>query len=927
MKFIRHLIILLAAVTLLAACQTNKSSGSLSQAKRFFASQEYDKAIQAYQKADKSTPNNVDIKMGLIQALATSAVSAYEEVDTRPEEDLDYRVELLNKADKHRNQAIQELSKVERLKPLDPQVQAPFTRPTQLLLPYDDSMKYSAQVKLYRETLSKHQGFVEKKSKEENTKRNAIIAEIEAVQAKTTASKDGAVKAYEAFQPYNKYTPYMAKAKSAKAETTQNAIDYYENEGLKALSSNKYTTATTQFNKAKAISSASHQAEAGLIAVTTKKQINAKKYPEAYDNLLKIESIHPQSAFYKKHMKNTRTRVVNDMLAKAAKLASSSDMNKKAKAFEIYRQAKPIAQADTSLTSKVRNAISSLQNKIGQELAARAVVLNQHNSMVYSSNVASLLAAAYGFSEESVQDYKWLAERANAVTSERQGLNFIYATRDGKANEFKPFSQWLDDEVYTALVKQELKGMKINSLEKLKHEASALSSNNALTSSEVPFDFAEVVFLLNITKHDVRESGRDRASYKASKYVSSQRMIPNPEYDKAREAITTAETSLAEVEELERKAFSQCQEMSQRAAQSGGFALDCTYGSMELEAAQSTLSKARNTFATTPKEVEEKITSDYKYEEYTIRVKGQIAATLSAYDRRTNNSYKIDQITLDIDKKGKLRQGVKESDATGIKNGEDNTPKLSQEIHELEKQIQEKIVAGIPVFLEQHRWQRFCTQAKRLESKRRPHLAADAYYQCLNTAKTSNADSKELAKVNASIQKYMGFSPDMVVKYGRNQDFQKFGQDITTPLSADEKNKIESRQTVTFLSNSQLSIKPLNMASVLPKQLAIEEKKAKQRKAQAAKLQKTKPKPTVTKTVTPPKAVKQSKPVVKKVAPKSVKPKSGPTVAKTVSQPAKKVVEKPAPVTPPTTNKPSVTAQEPQSDFDFDFDIVAPDDL
>ncbi len=925
MRFVGKLFLISALIMSLSACKTSSSTSSVNQAESFFNSQQYDKSISAYKKAINTSPDNANIKMGLIKALSTSAVSLYEEVETRPIEDLDSRVQLLEKANSQREEALSVLTKVEQLKPVNPQINAPYARPTQLLLPYDNSMDYSAQVKLYKETLAKHEQLSSKKLKEEMSNRDSIFSEINAVVAKTNQSPDGPIVAYNAFKPYNKYVQYVDKAKADQKNLISNAINYYEAKGLKALSNNQFEIASAHFKNAEKVKPNSNQAKAGLLAVGVKKQINANDQLAAYSGLNTLYQVLPTSTFYSKHMPTVRNQIVNGYLTEASKLAKTDSIQDKAKAFDLYFKAKPIAKPSPPLIGKVTDAISALQDRIGIELTARAVVLNKQDPYAYPAVVSALLSNAYSFSESAPMAYKQTARKANAIVPNQQGLSILLST-DGKiAQEKASFSNWLKEQFSKQLESENVSQLTVIDPQDLQTQVAELSTSNVFSETPIPFESAELIFLLDLTKHDIQESGRDRATYKQSQFVSGQKMVDNPEYKKAEIAKDEAKTNLIKVEALEKQAFDQC-----KALNAQGYAIDCSYGSLDLDAAKNTVTSTEQAFLKTSKQIEEKTTSDYKYEEYTIRVKGEIKAELSAYDRRSKNTFNLKPITLTVDKNGQLRNGVKENDVTGIKNGEDGLPRVGEETYELEKQLLDHVVNEVTEFRKAHDWQRFCLQAEALNKSGRTHAAANASIQCVAKASKDN-NSEYIATANESIQKYMGFTNNQVKKYGRNSNSPSFN---STPDSSNGNASLSAQEKQTALKSSTLSFanqskKPFNFKQLVRNQIKTEESKARRLNAKKPKHIST-PATVVTtpETATAPVTATPKKKIIKKTEQaKSVSRAPMSVPKQTHQQPAStktvvKQVEEPKEQTPPT-----VINEEEGQEFGFDFDIVEPVDL
>lgn len=811
----RRLLTFFCIALLITGCNSIFLPKSYEQAQNYFHNRDYDQAIRYYEKADKEKPNNATIKMGLVKAHSYQAVSLYEEATARSSEDVDKKLEQYDSAQQHRDIAINYLDQAERIQPVDPNKQAPHSRPGQLLLPLNDELDYSAQAKLYRKTLTKHKAYTAEKKSAAQQNQATIVAGLNAAYQKTKNKPDGPAQAYQAFKPYKKYAPYMKKASSYEKAIERNAINFYEARGLHFLSKNKYQAATQDFTAAKEINPASAQAKAGLLSVTAKQQINKKQYEKAYETLNQVKATHNKSKFYAKHMPTVRTQVVDRGLARAKPYTHTASLPEKAKAFDIYYQLQPIAQPSSVLTDKVNNAITRLQDQVANELTARAMVLQSQQRYAYSSNVKALLASAHGFSTTAAAPYKQQAIKANAISEHRRAMPTLYLTRGSQASKQKEFSEWLESELYDNLDNHPIQSISVADPLDLENNGSDINKRNVL-SGALPLDHSELVFMLDLKRHSFKESGRTRAKRKSSKYVSSRRMVHNPQWDIAKRKYDEAEELYEIAKIAAEEAYDLCKREASRAASQLGAFGDlaasglCRYGTNALTSKLTGRDEARDNYYNTPREIEEKVVSRYKYEEYTVSVKGEIYAELSAYDRRNNATYKLEPIKLTVNKSGKIYKKVKPEDVNGLTNGEKGVPDLETEIQRKEQSVLEHVKTQVAIFSEDHQWQRFCSQGETLNKSGYKHGAADAFNQCLAVAPKSAQSSKMLQTAQQAIRDYMGFSPDMINKYGRNKDFDSFGQS-KLELDDEELMLASKASTLSFSSRNAISLPKFDM--------------------------------------------------------------------------------------------------------------------
>ncbi|GAA3918055.1 hypothetical protein [Litoribacillus peritrichatus] len=810
MNFARNLFACVLIAILISGCKLLLPK-TFDEGETHFTSKQYDRAISAYLRADQEKPDNAHIKQGLIKAYAYKAVSQYEDAQNRPAEDIDKKIELYQQAREANNKARNTLAAVKALEPVSPDVKTPSSRPGQLLLPPNtDEMEYSAKIKLYEKTLMKHKAYVAEALLEEENNQQAVIKGLKSAIALMTKKPDGPVKAYEAYKPFDKYAPYMAKAEKTKKAIEKTAINFYEARGLYYVSKDKFALAHKDFKAAKEISESSAQATAGILAVTAKQQIINKKFEDAFETLNEIQKQHGKSKFYGKHIDNVRTQVVNRGIANAKKYTQSASMPDKATAFEIYHRLKPIAQPSASLTRQVDLAISSLQHQVANDLTARAMVLNQQNSFAYSSNISALLANAYGFSEKAAMPYKQMASRANQITHHKLNMPVLFTTQGKKANQQKQFSEWLDGEIYDSIPKMDIQNVTASDLLDLPNQGKGLSPSNVFSSS-IPYDHSEVVFMLDLKKYNFKETGRDKPKRKSSKYVSKRYKIHNDAWDRAKDRLEDAKEAYEDAKVAAEELYRICKrEASQAAAALGPFGdiaagAACRFGTNALSSELSGLNDARDEYNRTPKRIEKKEISRYRYEEYTVQVKGELVADLIAYDRRNKKTFKLEPIRLSVNKSGKILKGVEREDVNGLKNGETKVPEIDAIIEKKERSAFKHTRAQIAIFLEDHRWKRFCYQGEVLNNKKLTHAATDAYSQCIQSAPREQKNSKEIIAANKAIQSYMGFSPDMVAKYGANKDYLNFSNK-SHQLSDSEIVAAKKANTLAFISQPTIQL-------------------------------------------------------------------------------------------------------------------------
>jgi hypothetical protein len=791
------------------------------EAEQHFNAENYDKAIKSYLAADKESPDNNHIMMGLLKAYAHKAVSHHEDAQSKPAEDIDSKIDYFQIALKANKNAKAMIAELQKLEPLDPEAKQPKTHPSKLVLPPsdDDEMEYTTKILIFEKTLQKQKARSSEALLDAEQEQTQIIDALRKALALRKEKPEGPIEAYKAYKPYDKYAPYMKKVAKAKSAIEKTAINFYEARGLYYVSKNTFTLATKDFKAAQAIVKSSYQASAGLLAVSAKKQINKKQFESAYATLDDIYKKHPKSKFYKKHIPNVRTQVVNRGLAKAKKLTLTASINDKADAFAIYHELTPIAKPSKALTGKVNVAISKLQDQVATDLTTRAQVLNAKNSFAYSSNIAALLTSAHGFSTKAALPFKQMAYRANQISQQKLALPVFFSVDGRKAKQRANFSGWLNEGINDSVAKMGIQHVKATDPFELPNQGIGLTRRHGFNEQVVPFDQAEVLFYLDLKKHDFVERGRNRPKMKTSKYVSRRYKVDNPEWDVAKDRYEDAKDAYEEAKRLSDLAADKCEREAKRHTGGGllgmaaGLAAGelCRQGVNAINAEWTDYNDAKRKYENTPRRIEKKEYSRYRYEEYTVQVKGQVVADLYAYDRRNKKKIKLKPINLKVNKKGTIIKKAKRTDTNGIKNGEKNVPVISREIQMKEKSVFKHVRSQMAMFLENHQWQRFCAQGDALTKRRQPHAATDAYAQCIELAPKDAKRSKEIIAANKAIQKYMGFSSDMVAKYGANKSYSNFAK-ASYELSEQEVSAAEKAATFAFMSRPTIKLNHFDLA-------------------------------------------------------------------------------------------------------------------
>ncbi|MCK4820755.1 hypothetical protein KA005_33630, partial [bacterium] len=255
-------------------------------------------------------------------------------------------------------------------------------------------------------------------------KRDQIISEVGALK-KRSDKKSNAIKAYKAFKPYTVYDQYMSEVESARVYIYQKCVDRYEALGLAATEKRRYKKAKRYFDTSLKVIPSNNQGTAGLLSISAHKEIRKKKYIKAYENLIKIEDIHPRSPFFAKHMSRLKSRLLTQQLKKANRLVATKKAKNYAKSFGIYFMLLDVFKDDETITAKLNKSVGSLRQKVAGNFTSKALKLSKKNPHKYSAIILDLFANAYSFDSSVADKYADLAAKMAAYKNLKTNLSVV----------------------------------------------------------------------------------------------------------------------------------------------------------------------------------------------------------------------------------------------------------------------------------------------------------------------------------------------------------------------------------------------------------------------------------------------------------------------------------------------------------------------
>lgn len=139
-----------------------------------------------------------------------------------------------------------------------------------------------------------------------------------------------------------------------------------------------------------------------------------------------------------------------------------------------------------------------------------------------------------------------------------------------------------------------------------------------------------------VIKVSVKETGRDRPSYGSSRYVSGTRWVPNPRYDAAqhrvaqmRQQVIRAQQDLTKAQNDQNRAMANQPRTNDSAGRLGALAssmslIGTSLAEGNLRRAEEDLATAQADLAHEPRQIEEKVWDDYRYEIFNLELQGEV---------------------------------------------------------------------------------------------------------------------------------------------------------------------------------------------------------------------------------------------------------------------------------------------------------------
>ncbi|MCP4409624.1 MAG: hypothetical protein GY807_18115 [Gammaproteobacteria bacterium] len=580
-----------------------------------------------------------------------------------------------------------------------------------------------------------------------------ILNESKRLQALVATDPKGAHEGFAALIPYQEYVDAVTTA----GETINKTLI---GKGYEALKGNRWAEARRSFEEALKVIPENPGARAGQKSIEAKKMARARRHEEAYRLLTEIEQMDPQNPVAVTLMPTVRRELVTQKLDKARRWASSSDTGRQIQAFEQYAAILGIAATDPAMVAKVEQAMNMLRGSVSTNLISRAKDLRKSNKYQYSAAILKLLQAAYRLSPPHAEKHTDIASFAWAITDEKKKLNLMIHFKDESRGRHN-FAQLIGDELAASLEDADIAKLNIvhrDELQELVLNEESLAQGYSSRSREgIDLETAELIIFGKVLRNHFVETGRNMPRRRSSRYLAGTRQVDNPDWYRAK---TNFEQTQQQYQQNRRQ---QEQIRANSAQQTGGNKWAAALSGLSAGLNEVSLNSARDQYYATPRYINEDVIQSYSYNEYTVKISGDVRVSYRFIDRRSSVASKWEVIKELSEVEETITEGVMETDMEGRKNRYGNLPDLFDEREKVQHKILREISTKVIGTLKEYHWKRFCDSGEKQHRRGNRDLALEYYSLCLEVARDQQGEAIETASKN--VADFIGISEPVLQKY------------------------------------------------------------------------------------------------------------------------------------------------------------------
>jgi len=696
----------------------------------------FESAATSFEQAAKEAPNEESIPLPLSEAQYKTAEIAFKKAGSSNKLDLRKIIEQDRKALTHADKSIAAL-------------RAPLAKA-------NEGPGFMDRMKKMTDSTYKSLRERQELQNKESVKLKASIAEnltatqteLDSVLAETSrllgVNRQAPASAYDEFVKYFPYAPYLTEVSEAKLEIEQLTIKQLEKNGLAQIDSLDYAAANLTFTRIETILGGKKYATAGMHAIAGHQAFQTKDYESAFEKLLAIHAIHPDSAYLTAYFEKTQQLLIETKLAEVDGLISTGKLVGMIEAFEKLSVLTKAAQEKANFIAAIDERKKILRTKVAADYIRRAAELKHLDELQYSSLILQNLRLARQFDPEQVTALEADAAKAHGVTT-RKGEIKVLLSYNGTAGTSLEWAKRLESDLFSSLEKSGIPGLTL--LDNL-----ALPGGTAHTPGVV-----DLLIKGTMDAVEFSESGRDTPRRRSSKYISGTRQVSNPNYSVNERAYRDAEASY-------RSSYSAMENLKAQCRRLDGFLAKSICEAGVTYVSTSGRDSALAKWQGTPKYLDENIISSYQYDFYTVKVNGLVRGKSTVADTLSRTETKGAEINEKIKLEGSITANAQATDTEGIKNIEVDVPDLGN----AQEAAYSKILATASTELLQQvteqRADRYCKLGDTLKKPSDMLKSMEAYSLCAFIS--GNDQNKRRAELEEKLNGYFMVTPEQAKEFG-----------------------------------------------------------------------------------------------------------------------------------------------------------------
>jgi hypothetical protein len=705
---------------LLGGCASMQPNG-YTEASAQLQQGDYDSAVRGFEQVAAANPDNESVLTSLAEARFKLADAAFNKAGQIPEQDLPSRRAQYRDAAAIAGRSLASLKALLSRPDDGPSV----TERAQKLVDHNFQSLRERQEIQQRQTASLH-AHIGQALQETEARLDKILADTKRLVEQNRAAPGSA---YDGFVGLFPYAPYIAEVREAKAEIERSTIAQREQTGLEQIEKRDYAGAQQNFNRIGKIEGGAQRAAAGLSAIAAHKALLAKDYDSAFESMLAVRAANPESAFVKAYFEKTQAQLFSSHLEEIDRRIAAGKLGGLVDAFEKLNRLAAAGQGNAALLAPLDARRKELRRVMAAEYIRQALALKSQDETLYSSLILRDLRLARQLDPEQAAEHEALAAKASGVTARKGELKVLvaYSGGDGLRAEL---ADRLNRDTQAAIEKQTIPGVT------LLDASSTVRNHKDLRT-------ADLVVEGRIDSADFVETGRDTPRHKSSRYVSGKRRVSNPKYAEAQEAYRQAEENYQQMRAIRDAALRNCNSLDNAFAR-----IACQAGISMV--ASSDRDSAYAAWKATPEEIDENVISDYQYDEYTVRLNGQIRGQCHLVDNLTRTETACAKISERVKREGTIIKNAKAEDTEGMRNSQTNVPDVRREQEALFGSVSAAVSADLVKRVAGYRTERFCKLGELLEKQGARQPATEAFSLC--ALAMDNQPNDRTAQIEAKLK-------------------------------------------------------------------------------------------------------------------------------------------------------------------------------